>query len=118
MAGNQFAPPNGVKASFSKILDGQTTANMVWGEAGRYAIVWNAQADALNAGVQLVLQQVVGSTTSAYLTMNVPGRYDIVLGLGGGTFNFLATAPGGAVGPGGHVVSDASMTQVDPMQRV
>ena len=117
MAGNQFPIPNGVTASFSKLLNGVATPNFSFGEAGRYAVVWNAQPDALNAGVKLVLQQVVGSTTTALLTMTVPGRYDLVLGTGGGTFNFLGTATGGVVGEAGHVVSRASMTQVDPMQR-
>ncbi len=117
MNGNQFPTPNGVSASQSNLLNGATGPNMVWGEAGRYAIVWNADPAVLNDGVQLVLQQVVGTTTSAYLTMNVPGRYDIVLPTGGGTFNFKATATGGGVGVGAVLVSNASMTKVDPMER-
>ncbi len=50
--------------------------------------------------------------------MNVPGRYDIVLPTGGGTFNWLATSTGGGGGVGNVVVKRASMTLIDPNQRL
>ncbi len=65
VTGDTFPAPNGVTASQANLLNGQTSPNFSFGEAGRYAITWNANEVALNDGVQLVLQQVVGSTTSA-----------------------------------------------------
>ena len=116
MTGNTFPAPNGVTASKSRIANGATTDNFTFLEAGRYAITWELEPEALDVGLTtLLLQQVVGTTTSTYMSMTKPGRYDIVLGTGGGTFNFTATV----TDPFARtvLVRRASMTLVDPLQR-
>lgn len=108
MTPNTFPVPEGPTASFSTVISGIPTANFSWTERGLYRISWEANDLALGQ-VYLDLRVVVAGVSTSILTMYTPGYYDVVLGQGGGTYNFATTSLDPRTR---HSAKRASMTKV------
>lgn len=91
MTPNTFPVPEGPTATFSNVRSPAATPNFTFTERGMYRVSWEANDEALGY-IQLDLRTVVSGTSTSILTMYVPGYYDVQIGPGGATFNFIVAS--------------------------